>query len=281
VKTGGVALNHGSIKGDVWNLSVGKAASVLERLRDGSVALSEYVDGAIFRGVVSGLNKAFIIDEATRRQLISLDPRSGKAIKPFLVGDNMRKWRINWPQAYILYTHHGIEKTGLQPILQHLKQFKPQLETRAGNQEWYELQQPQWKYVGYFVKPKLVFPDIAKSSRFAYDKAGCFIDSTGFFIPRDDFYLLGVLNSTAVWRFLSETAAVLGDPRKGGRLRLKRIYVEQIPIPIAPSNIRQRIASLAEKCLDKNGEKCSPLEEELDELVAKLFNIEPTDLAFD
>jgi hypothetical protein len=236
------------------------------------------VGGDIFYGIKSGLNKAFIISEAERRVMVAENPKCKHAIKPFLVGDTIRKWRINWNDSYLLYMYHGIDKTGMEPILKHLRAFKQSLEGRATKQEWYELQQPQFKYAQTFRSPKIVFPDIAKSPRFTIDERGFYVDTTGFVIPRRDCYLLGVLNSKATWKFLSETAAVLGDPTKGGRLRLKRMYVETIPIPDAPKRKRDRIEQLVEKCLAAEGEGCADLEEEIDELVSELFGVGLADL---
>jgi len=49
-------------------------------------------------------------------------------------------------------------------------------------------------------------------------------------IPLSNLYLLGVLNSKLIWLFLTHLCPILGDPQRGGRLRLKTIYTRTIPI---------------------------------------------------
>ena len=39
-----------------------------------------------------------------------------------------------------------IPATNLTPILNHMKPYKKQLESRATEQQWYELQQPQFRF---------------------------------------------------------------------------------------------------------------------------------------
>jgi hypothetical protein len=279
IENAGQPLSHRALDGGNWNLSVGSAASTLLRLKQSGITLAEYVNGDIFYGIKSGLNRAFIIDATQRKELIAENSKCKRAIQPFLVGDNIRKWRLDWDNSYLLYMYHGIDLTGLEPIVHFLRQFRRDLEQRATNQEWYELQQPQFRYAQSFAKPKIVFPDIAKSSRFTFDKSGYYVDTTGFVIPRMDFYLLGILNSRCVWYFLSETAAVLGDPTKGGRLRLKRMYVESIPIPRASDKEKKQIENLVSKCLDVAGDDCASFEDEIEEKVARLFDVKLDDVS--
>lgn len=46
----------------------------------------------MYRGILTGLNSAFIIDQATRDQLIKADPTSRDLIKPMLRGEDLRPW---------------------------------------------------------------------------------------------------------------------------------------------------------------------------------------------
>lgn len=55
--------------------------------------MGEYVEGKIFYGIKTGLNKAFIIDEATRAKLVQEDPKSAELIKPFLMGKDIKRYQ--------------------------------------------------------------------------------------------------------------------------------------------------------------------------------------------
>jgi hypothetical protein len=140
------------------------------------IPLGEYVKGKIYRGIVTGFNEAFMIDGKKRDELIKKCPQCAEVIKPLAVGDDVRKWHIRNKDKYLLYMYHGIDVSNLQAIIDYLQPYRQKLEKRATQQAWYELQQPQLKYAQEFDKPKIVYPIIAKESRFSFDRNGLFIN---------------------------------------------------------------------------------------------------------
>lgn len=259
-----------AINGEDWLLTDAQTASRLTKMRASSIPLGEYVGARIYRGVVTGLNEAFVIDGSKRQELISANPESEEIIKPFLVGRNIRKYHANIRDKWLLYMYRGVDVSNLDAVLEHLELFRDRLEKRATKQEWYELQQPQMKYAAAFKQPKIVFPDIAKRPRFAFDSAGSFIGDTTFMIATEDLYTLGVLNSSIVENFFVEIGATV----RGGYLRFKTQYVEHIPIPDAPAADREAIADLVQGCLDTKGVGREEQEREIDERVAKLYGVD-------
>jgi hypothetical protein len=105
------------------------------------------------------------------------------------------------------------------------------------------------------------------------DKDRHFLDNTVSCIPVADYFLLGLLNSKVIWRYICEKCAILGDKGKRGRVRLKTFYVEQIPVPDATAQDRNIIAGLAERCLEAKGAGCEQWETEIDERVPKLYGL--------
>jgi hypothetical protein len=81
-----------------------------------------------------------------------------------------------------------------------------------------------------FENPKIIYPDIAKESRATLDREGFYCSNTAYFIPTENLYLLGILNSKIVFTYFKQNASVLGDAEKGGRLRWFRQDVLKIPI---------------------------------------------------
>lgn len=66
---------------------------------------------------------------------------------------------------------------------------------------------------------------------------------------------------------------MLGDADKGGRIRLKSFYVEQIPIANASITDRNAISKLVQKYLDAKGVGCEAWEKEIDDRVAALYGV--------
>ena len=213
-----------------WRLGAVKSQYLQNKLQSIGITLDKYTKGQILYGIKTGLVEAFIINEVTRQKLIKQSPKAEKLIKPYVVGDDVRKYHIRDNKRYLIYTHHGVDITGCESIIDHLKKFKSKLQKRATKQEWYELQQPQFRYTSFYKISKIIYPDIAKESRFAFDTNGLYPADTTFVIPVSDPYLLGLLNSRVVFYYLGLVCPVLGDVRRGGRLRLKFNYVKQLPI---------------------------------------------------
>ncbi len=155
----------------------------------------------------------------------------------------------------IIYTPTGIDIEKYPAIRKYLSAFREKLEARAVKQPWWELQQAQNR-LNIWEQAKIVYPDICKEPRFTFDNSGFHLDMNGFIIPTSDKFLLGLLNSSVIWWFLKKTCAVLGDAELGGRLRLKRQYIEIIPIQLASKTITNKIIGLVDYCLDKKQMDC-------------------------
>jgi hypothetical protein len=276
VEHSGHVLPLGAIDGSDWHLMDDTAAVRRRTMHAAGVPLSDYVGGRIYYGVKTGLNPAFVISGARRAELIARDAASEDLIKPFVTGRDIRRWSVAFGDRWLIYAYHGVPMVDYPAILNHLRSFKEDLEKRATKQEWYELQQPQMRYAREFDQVKIVFPDIASSSRFALDNAGRYMGDTTFLIRCEDLYLLGILNSDAVFALYMELSAQV----RGGYLRYKRQYVEQIPIPNVSPTDRNAIADLAQKCLDARGQgpQVAEWEAELNGRVAVLYGLTGTDI---
>jgi hypothetical protein len=269
----GNLLPPGAVVDDKWVLAGERDQNLISRMKANSIPLREVVAGQIFYGIKTGLNDAFVIDGATCRELTS-NGASKKVIKKFVVGKDIQRWTVKPSERFLLYLYHGVETKGLDKILDHIRPLRRELTSRATSQKWYELQQPQQAYATGFEGPKIVYPDIAKLPRFAFDESGAYVDCTGFVLPTDDLFLLGVLNSIPVHRYFQQVGAVV----RGGYMRFKRQYVEDIPIPKASAADRTHVVNLVKRCISAKGEKLQSLELELSEIIARLYGLTLSDL---
>lgn len=185
-----------------------------------------------------------------------------------LVGKDIRKWRAKYNDRWLLYTYHGIDITRFPGVIEHLEPYRQQLEGRATKQEWYELQQPQMRYLSAFTKPKIMYQVFQVKPRFAYDPTGTMTNNSVFFISLDDLYLLGVLNSGPFWLEISRHCTKIQNG-----YQLIRTYLEKCIVPNASATDRDAIAELVQKCLDAKGVGCEEWEAEIDERVAALYGL--------
>jgi hypothetical protein len=233
-------LGHGS-----WQLEAPPLATLRDKIVKGKKTLGE-VYGPPMRGIVTGLNEAFIIDTAIRDRLVAQDPKSADLLKPFLRGENIKRWRVEPEGLFLINTPKGKVNIDDYPAIRDwLLPFKPELEKRATKQEWYELQQAQLAYQRQFELSKIVYLDIADASPFAFETEGMFIDCTVFTIPVADSSLLAFLNSKIAWfQWIGETPIA-----SGGYIRLKQQYIAPTALPNTNSNDRKRLSKLSESCI--------------------------------
>ena len=245
---------------DSWELEPDDVLSLRRKLQAHGKELIDY-SGTIYRGVVTGLNDAFMIDRATKDKLIAADERSAEIIKHIVQGTHLRPWYIEHSEQFLIFTRRGIEIDRYPAVRDHLSQFKSQLEPKPsdwpagrpwegrkpGTYRWYEIQDVV-EFWPHFEKTKIVWPDITNHPRFSIDAANHFIGDTCFMIPVTDYFLLGILSSWATWFYISKTAQPLRLRSDRWQYRLKTQYLEHIPIPDASDTERRDIAKLAESC---------------------------------
>ncbi|MFG6596224.1 Eco57I restriction-modification methylase domain-containing protein [Sulfitobacter sp. 1A13368] len=233
------ALGAGS-----WELENTALRTLRDKIRTDKKTLKD-VYGSPLYGIKTGLNAAFVIDSATKERLCAQDPRSVELLKPLLKGGDLARWHIQPEGWWIIYIPKGMIDIGDYPAIRDwLLPFREALEARATKQAWFELQQDQLGYVAGFEEEGICFPDMSQGPKFSMAPAGYLYETTTFKINAD-FTLLALLNSRLFWFCLRGEANAL----RGGewRLRLKRQYIEPLPIPQSNDNSQAELAQGAKK----------------------------------
>lgn len=267
VKAHSYPVNQTYLDDEGWSLADEMTQALLEKIKGAGVPLGTYVGGKIYRGILTGLNEAFVIDEATRERLIAEDPRSAEVIKPFLAGRDVKRYQPLELSKYLIFTRRGINIDSYPAIGRYLKQYKekliprprdwpsdkPWLGRKAGSYQWYEVQDSIDYYLE-FEKPKIIVPAIVQRGSYTYDERAFYSNDKTSIIPCTDIYLLGILNS----KVADFIVHLISSTKQGGYYEYKPMYVSQIPIrtidPSDPSDVARhdRMVALVEKMLDLN-----------------------------
>jgi len=282
-----------ALKKEGWNLEQPDVLALIEKLRFQGVPLAEYVQGRLYRGVLTGLNEAFVIDAFTRENLISEDPASAELIKPWLRGRDIRKWKVEcaglylinipssanrkWPWSNAKNESEAVclfEQT--YPTLhRHLSQWSKQLQKRDDQGKfWWELR--SCAYYEAFEKPTITWGNLATEPKFAFDELACYVSAPANIIPTDDLYLLAILNSPLCKWWISLQAAV----RAGGFLEYKPMYVGEFPVFQVSNAQKSPIIKFSHAILaDPISPSVLRLEAELNNLVYKLYDLTEEEIA--
>ncbi len=230
-----------SLDGSSWTFSSRGEDDLLQRLAREFEALEKAIDVPICYGVKSGLVDAFVLERSVAERLLRKGKKYSEVIRPYVTGRHVRRYESIDSDLFLIYTFHGIEMDRYSAILEYLEPFRTKLKQRATKQEWYELQQPQKRYVELMQVPKIIYPDIANECRFTLDQSGFVCGDTTFAIPTDDLVLLGTLNSRfAFWYFRQMCAALEGAG--DSYLRFKHQYVSRFPFTKLRSKTTEKIA---------------------------------------
>jgi hypothetical protein len=97
--------------------------------------------------------------------LVARDARSSELLVPFLRGENIKCWRVESEDLFLINIPKGKVKIDDYPAIRdHLLAFKPALEARATKQEWFELQQAQLAYQPIMLEEKILYPEMRLGS---------------------------------------------------------------------------------------------------------------------
>ena len=213
-----------------WNLSKLVIKNIFNKLKDTTVKLDEFLKGNIYRGISSGLDKAFVIDEETKNVLIKNDSKSAEFIKPYLVGKDIRRYNVNNRNVFVIYVPWNFEINKYKSIKEHLEKFKSDLasrpEVKQGRFPWYAMSRYASDYYHVFEKPKILYLKFQVKPAFTFDVNCFFTNSAVWMIPGNDFALLGLLNSKLGWFLISNYCSEI----QGG-YQLIYEYLKEIPIP--------------------------------------------------
>jgi hypothetical protein len=170
----------------------------------------------------------------------------------------------------LIFTRRGIDIKKYPAIQEHLSNFKDRLMPKPkdwksgtwkgrkpGNYKWYEIQDAV-DYYSEFDKPKIMYLVFQVKPAFTYDSAGIFANNAVWIIPKDDKYLLAILNSQLGWFLISKYCTQI---QNGYQLIFK--YLDRVPIRTIDFNnpsekaTHDKIVSLVDRMLELHKKKAA------------------------
>ena len=290
-----------------WSILSPEEQAIKAKIEQIGKPLNEW-DIRINYGIKTGYNEAFIIDNQTKERLIAEDKKSADIIKPVLRGRDIRRYQTDWERRWLIATFPSLhlDIDNYPAIKKWLQNFLPKLHQsgesiskdekqslmkkftsldlnfreqdlnkcrKRTSHAWFELQDT-CNYHEEFKKEKIVWIELVNQGRFTYDNEGIYCEATTFILTGGNIkYLCAILNSKAIYWFLSQIAPTSGL----GTLRWKKVYVEMIPIPAISESAQQPFTELVDQILiaktDPSETHCDTLEARLNQLVYQLYGL--------
>lgn len=247
---------------DTWVISSQKEKTLLERLSAAHQLLKKFIDGEAYRGVLTGLSEAFLIDSNTYQSIVSKDEKAKERIYPFLQGRNITPYGKAEAASYLILFEKGWTqrerffenevdawdylKTEYPSISEWLEPFADKGRKRTDKGDfWWELR--ACDYYEQFAKPKIMYQAFQVKPCFIYDTQGFYSNNSMWFIPTDCKALLAILNSRMGWWLITKFCTQI---QNGYQLIWK--YFGQIPIPACKDD--KALSVLADTMLSLNSQ---------------------------
>jgi hypothetical protein len=257
----GTELELTQLQAEGWQLEPTGVVHLLQKIRDVGKPLKEVGGVKAHRGILTGLNEAFLIDDDCKRKLIAEHEGCKDVIKPYLRGADLGRWNSDWPNLWMIVLPSSNDrawpwadlgdraetecKAQYPSLHRHLKSLEEALRKRQDKGRfWWELR--SCAYWDAFEKPKIFYQEIQFHPAYSLDTHGRFGNNKTFFLSTEDLFLLAVLNSPLMWwhnwRYLPHM--------KDEALSPVAFRMEELPIAEPTASIRERVETAVRRLIE-------------------------------
>jgi len=266
--------------GGQWIFQSDDKWKIYQKIYKHGTPLSDW-DLKIYRGLLTGLNEAFLIDEETKKSLIKENKNASNVIKPLFRGREIDKYYSESSSSYIIATFPSLKLkietyTSIDRYLLRFGKSRLEQSGKTGSRKktankWFETQDAT-AYWEEFEKPKIIWKRIGSKLRFCYDETGTYtLDSTCIATGEHLKYLVGVLNSKLIENELNRYAPKTGT----GDLIISVQALSPLQIPI-PTPIQENAMNiLVDQIIaaKQQNQDTKALEAQIDQMVYKLYEL--------
>jgi len=238
----GTQVQQKQLSSGSWPISNPSSIHLFDKLESESTRLEDILETEILRGVLTGLNDAFIIDSESRDQILQNDPDSEKFIFPIMKGDDAQRYLADFSDRYLIRIPSGWTTSVASVdserqawdwlneeypgLASHLAEFEEDAKSRYDRGEfWWELR--PCGYYNEFESEKIVYPEISDGPRFSLDTSGRYTNNKCFIIPVASREIVALLNSS-VGEYWAENKL---SSVRGGYLEYRAVHVSDFPVP--------------------------------------------------
>lgn len=213
-----------------------------------------------FRGVTTGRNEAFVVDQELRDELVAKDPSSSDILLPWVEGKDLERWYPENRRQWIIFARQGLDLNGYPAILEYLAGYREQLEPKpndwkpsrpdekwpgrkSGTYSWSEIQD-KTAYWEKFSSEKIVSTKISSGPTFSVDRSGSVLSNTAYLIDAnsDNEFVTSLLNSNVASYYFKSTFVT----KAGGFFEIQPEGLSTFPIPIANTEQKTALSTLAQ-----------------------------------
>ncbi|MEG3893891.1 Eco57I restriction-modification methylase domain-containing protein [Microcoleus sp. Z1_A1] len=261
VQQHGYQISRNRFTANAWSLEPPAVDELMQKIQRVGFPLKDFAGVKPLYGIKTGFNEAFLIDEATKNSLVQADPKSAEIIKPYLRGQDIKRWSPEWANLWIILlksssdsvwpwskANDQAEEIFAQTFPSVYKYMKPMQEKLSKRSDqgryWWELR--SCAYYNIFQEPKIITQDLATYSWFCILDQEVYPVNTCYLWPTGNLYMLGWLCSPITWWICHHIL------QKGinDTLRMFREQVETLPIAPPTDSIRAEVELIVSRLIE-------------------------------
>ncbi len=241
---------------DIWTITNPIEQQIKNKIEVVGTQLKDW-DIRINRGILTGFNEAFIIDEEKRNELIKKDAKNGEIIFPILRGRDVHRYAIEYANLYLINIHNGyknisrIEINNYPFIKEHLDKYYAKLIKRTDKGDTiYNLR--NCAYIDDFFVEKIIYPETTvRRGEFYFDNENMLTDKTCFILVGENLKYLNTILSSKLFTYHLENKLRLVGPIT---IQYSKQYLVEVKIKKISLSEQQPFIEKADLMLSLNKE---------------------------
>lgn len=277
-----------------WSFASVEYRAIADAMDKAKSRISGIVGDDFYRGILTGLNGAFLIGETERHTLIADGAKTERLIRKWIDGGEIERWGHDYSQQFVIAIASGSNIKGgwswsgkpeaeaerifakeHPALFSHLSQWRADLKKRTDKGEyWWELR--ACAYWDAFDKIKVAYNETSSELHAFVDEEGfCFNKTAFILVPDDPWMLAALMLSKPLDFYFRMRFPSHGDAFNGGRPQFRKDRMLTVPVP-AMSDVQKSSLSMLGKAIQRCHEAGLPgiserLETVLNAFVYELF----------
>ncbi|MBE3128761.1 MAG: Eco57I restriction-modification methylase domain-containing protein, partial [Actinobacteria bacterium] len=273
-----------------WTIEKPEIIRLKSKVEEMGTLLKDW-DIKMNRGILTGYNEAFIIDEATKNELIKSEPKAKEIIRPIIRGRDIKRYCYINSELFLIVTHNGyrtaegeavpaINIEEYSSVKRHLDKYIRKLKERQDKGiTVYNLR--DCAFMDDFLKEKIIWLELTNKNKFAYSDKEDYLLAGAFFMVGESLkYLLAFLNSKLCLFYFS----LICNSSGMDTIQWKKFALEKVPVIELNSKDQKPFIDLIDQILavtksddyltnPEKQTKVKELEKQIDQLIYELYSL--------
>jgi hypothetical protein len=279
-----------------WTIDRSEVILLKKKIEEKGIKLKNW-DIRINRGILTGFNEAFIINRTVRKKIIDETPSASNIIKPITRGRDISRYYHVDSEVYLINTHNGyrlddnskveaVEINDYPSVKRHLNDYLKELSERQDKGDTiYNLR--DCAFIEDFTREKIIWLELTNKNKFSYSAKEDYILAGAFLMVGESLkYLLAFLNSKLCYFYFS----LICNSSGMATIQWKKFALEKVPVIKLSGEKQKPLINMVDEILsitkstdyqtnETKQAKVKELEKQIDQMVYKLYDLTPEEIA--